>query len=519
MVHLKEMFIKSYFFSTLVILLKLILNSIMKKIAFILFLFTQIVLAQTPCIDGFAGEYPCNDYDLMSNIPVDVLANTTGTPEGSDLWGWTDSTTGKEYALAAMTNSTAFVDVTDPINPIFLGRLDSNDRNNFWRDVKIYKDHAFIVGDNVGAHGMQVFDLTKLRGVTTPQDFTADAIYNEDNLGSCHNIVINEDSGIAYLVGCKTAPNNFGSTSRLFNGGPIFVDLSDPKNPLKMNAYADAGYSHDAQVITYNGPDPRYSGKEIYVGSNEDRVTILDVTEKDNVVKLAEITYSQTGYTHQGWFTDDHRYFILGDELDEQRFGGNTRTLVFDFNDLENPVLSSTYFGPTLAIDHNGYVKGNEYHMASYRAGLRVLDITNISATTNSMTEIGSFDTYPGDNAASFNGAWSVYPYFESGNILINDIERGLFVVRKSGSPLNINTETARTNFSIYPNPAKSQTTITIGNNKTIESIQVYSILGQKVIDKKNLKRPNYVLNTANLNKGIYLIKINGKRTKKFIVE
>ena len=499
----------------------------MKKITFILFLLTQIVLAQTPCVNGFAGEYPCNDYDLMSNLSVTILGGeivspSVAQPAGSDLWGWTDSTTGKEYALSALSNSTAFVDVTDPINPIFLGRLDSNDQNNSWRDVKVYKDHAFIVGDNVGAHGMQVFDLTKLRGVTSPQDFVADTIYDEDNLGSCHNIVINEDSGIAYLVGCKTAPPVPGTTnggSSLFNGGPIFVDLSDPKNPVKINAYADAGYSHDAQVITYNGPDPRYNGKEIYVGSNKDRVTILDVTDKDNVVKLAEATYGQTGYTHQGWFTDDHRYFILGDETDEQGFGMNTRTLVFDFNDLENPVLSSTYFGPTLAIDHNGYVKGNEYHMASYRAGLRVLDITNISAATDSMTEIGSFDTYPGDNAASFNGAWSVYPYFASGNILINDLERGLFVVRKSGSPLNINTETARTNFSIFPNPAKSQTTITIGNNKMVESVQVYSILGQKIIDKKNLKQPKYILKTAILEKGIYFIKINGKMTKKFIVE
>ena len=499
----------------------------MKKITFILFLLTQIVLAQTPCVNGFAGEYPCNDYDLMSNLSVTILGGeivspSVAQPAGSDLWGWTDSTTGKEYALSALSNSTAFVDVTDPINPIFLGRLDSNDQNNSWRDVKVYKDHAFIVGDNVGAHGMQVFDLTKLRGVTSPQDFVADTIYDEDNLGSCHNIVINEDSGIAYLVGCKTAPPVPGTTnggSSLFNGGPIFVDLSDPKNPVKINAYADAGYSHDAQVITYNGPDPRYNGKEIYVGSNKDRVTILDVTDKDNVVKLAEATYGQTGYTHQGWFTDDHRYFILGDETDEQGFGMNTRTLVFDFNDLENPVLSSTYFGPTLAIDHNGYVKGNEYHMASYRAGLRVLDITNISAATDSMTEIGSFDTYPGDNAASFNGAWSVYPYFASGNILINDLERGLFVVRKSGSPLNINTETARTNFSIFPNPAKSQTTITIGNNKMVESVQVYSILGQKIIDKKNLKQPKYILKTTILEKGIYFIKINGKMTKKFIVE
>ena len=136
----------------------------MKNLLIIFLFIFQTIGAQTPCSNGFAGEYPCNDYDLMSRIPVETLANTNGNPEGSDVWGWTDTTTGKEYAIAAMTNSTAFVDITDPINPIFLGRLDSNAGNNYWRDVKVYNNHAFIVADNVGAHGMQVFDLTKLRG-------------------------------------------------------------------------------------------------------------------------------------------------------------------------------------------------------------------------------------------------------------------------------------------------------------------------------------------------------------------
>ena len=489
----------------------------MKKTPLLFLLLTQLLLSQTPCNNGFAGDYPCNDYDLMSRTPVSVLANTNGTPEGSDLWGWTDPETGKEYALAAMTNSTAFVDVTDPINPLFLGRLDSNGDNSYWRDVKVYKNHAFIVADNAGAHGMQVFDLTKLRGVTSAQNFTADAIYNADSLGSCHNIIINENTGIAYLVGCKSSLI-LGQGVALFEGGPIFVDISDPKNPTKISAYPSAGYSHDAQVITYNGPDTRYTDKEIYIGSNETKISILDVTDKNNVLVLSEITYPQTGYTHQGWFTEDQRYFILGDETDEQGFGMNTRTLAFDFNDLRNPKLSSTYYGPTLAIDHNGYVKGNEYYMASYRAGLRVLDITNISASENAMTEIGSFDTYPASNSAAFNGAWSVYPYFESGNILINDIERGLFVVRKSGT-LNVAPKTVGVNFSLFPNPANSQTTIRTANKETIKNIKIYSILGKKIVDIKNINKPQYVLKTASLEKGIYLLKINGKLTKKFIVE
>jgi choice-of-anchor B domain-containing protein len=490
----------------------------MKKTTFLFLLLTQIILAQTPCENGFAGEYPCKDYDLMSRTPVAILANTNGSPASSDIWGWTDSTTGKEYALAAMTNSTAFVDVTNPTKPIFLGRLDSNAGNNFWRDVKVYKNHAFIVADGVGAHGMQVFDLTKLRGLTTAQTFTADAIYNTDSLGSCHNIVINEDTGIAYLVGCKSSLV-LGQGIALASGGPIFVDVSNPKKPVKMNSYAAEGYSHDAQVITYNGPDKRYTGKEIYIGSNESKISILDVTDKNNIIKISDITYAQTGYTHQGWFSEDQAHFILGDETDEQSFGMNTRTLIFDFNDLRKPLLSSTYSGPSAAIDHNGYVKGNLFYLANYRAGLRVLDISNISASANSMTEIGFFDTYPSDNATEFNGAWSVYPYFPSGNIIINDIERGLFVVRKSTSTLSLDNKTAQTNFSIFPNPAKSQTSIIAANNEIVNSVKVYSILGQKLIEINNINESKYVLETTVLEKGIYLIKINENLTKKLIIK
>lgn len=485
----------------------------MKKTTLILLFFTHLICAQTPCSNGKAGEYPCNGYDLLSNVPVNILANTNGNPEGSDIWGWTDSTTGKEYAIAAMTNSTAFVDVTDPLNPVFLGRLDSSAGNNYWRDVKIYNNHAFIVADNVGAHGMQVFDLTKLRGVTTAQNFTEDANYKTDVLGSCHNIFINEETAVAYLVGCKNARG-----SRIFNGGPIFVDISDPKNPTKINHYADEGYTHDVQVVNYQGPDTEHKGKEIFIGSNETEVTILDVTDKNNVIKIAEIGYSQTGYTHQGWFTEDQRYFILGDETDEQNFGMNTRTLVFDFLDLDNPVLSSTYSGPSAAIDHNGYVKGNLFYMASYRAGLRILDITNINAATNSMTEVGYFDTYPADDGTAFNGAWSVYPYFASGNIIINDIERGLFVIRKSGT-LGLETQNLENSFSVYPNPTSENTTIKASGNQSIKSVQLYSLLGQKIVSENNINSSSYVLNTKGLKKGIYLVKINNKRTSKLVIK
>jgi choice-of-anchor B domain-containing protein len=486
----------------------------MKKIVFFFsffFAFQLTTKAQTPCDSGLAGIYPCDNYDLMAHIPIGVLANVNNSaggsaPEGSDIWGWTDAATGKEYAIAAMTNSTAFVDISDPVNPIFLGRLDSNAGNNYWRDVKIYNNHAFIVADNVGAHGMQIFDLTKLRGITSPPEtFTADTVYN--NVGSCHNIFINEETAIAYLVGCNT-----------FSGGPNFIDISDPENPVFLNGYANEGYTHDVQVVLYTGPDTAHRGKEIFIGSNATKIVILDVTDKNNVQKISEITYSQRGYTHQGWFTEDQRYFILGDETDEQNFGMNTRTLIFDFNDLENPVLSSTHSGETTAIDHNGYVKGNEFFMANYRAGLQVFDISNIGSGNDatSMTKTGFFDTYPANNTTGFNGAWSVYPYFESGNIIINDIDRGLFIVRKSGT-LSSNSQELNDAFSLFPNPADGLVTIQSSENFIIKTIEVYTLLGQKVLEQQNINQSKYVLDKNTLQSGMYFVRINKSKLKKVV--
>lgn len=481
----------------------------MKKLVVVFLLLTQYLVAQTPCENGFAGQYPCNDYDLLANIPISTLANTNGTPEGSDLWGWTDPTTNKEYAIFATTNSTAFVDVTDPLNPVFLGRLDSNAGNNVWRDVKVYNNHAFIVADNVGAHGMQVFDLTKLRNVSTPQNFTADTVFT--GVTSCHNIVINEASGFAYLVGCRT-----------FSGGPVFVDISDPKNPVAAGGFSAEGYTHDAQVVTYNGPDAKYQGKEILLASNGNSggpndVVIVDVTDKSSPQLISKISYQNSRYAHQGWFTEDQRYFILGDELDEVGFGHNTKSIIFDLSDLENPSLSSTYFGTSTAIDHNGYVKGNLYFLASYRAGVRILDISNIASATNPMTEVGFFDTYTQNNNAGFNGVWSVYPYFSSGNIIVSDIEKGLFIIRKSGT-LNNPADVNSNNFSLYPNPTKSDINVRSSSNNKIQNLQLFSILGKKVTDVSNINKENYVIETSGLAKGVYFVRINNNVTKKIIL-
>ena len=377
-----------------------------------------------PCENGFAGQYPCKGYDLLLHLPLSEFNTPGGNNKyaGNDSWGWTDPLTNKEYAIMGVYDGTVFVDISSTDNPVYLGKLPTRTENSDWRDIKVYQNHAFIVSEAAN-HGMQVFDLTRLRDDSNaPQNFNSDFDFTE--FGNAHNIVINEDSGYAYIVG-----------SNQFSGGPLFINIQNPLNPFIDGGFSAGGYSHDAQVVSYNGPDADYIGKEILIGSNGERfganeVVITNVNNKSNPINISKISYNNDGYTHQGWFTEDQRYFIVGDELDEYEGKvSNTRILIFDLLDLDNPVLLDEYFGPTEAIDHNGYVNGNTYFLANYRAGVRMHDISNIAS--GNMTEIGYFDTYPENDAPSFNGVWNVYPYFESGKILVSDIEKGMFILKK----------------------------------------------------------------------------------------
>ena len=377
----------------------------------------KIIEGKSYCENGFAGIYPCNGYDLLSRIPLEYFESV----EGNDSWGWTDSFDGKEYALMGLDDGTAFLDISDPEVPLYLGKLPSATVNSSWRDIKVYEDYAFIVSEAPG-HGLQVFDLSKLRSVKTQQTFDSDLNFNE--FGNAHNIAINKESGFAYVLG-----------SKLFDGGPAFIDINSPLNPSIVGGYSFSSYTHDAQVVKYHGPDTRFKEKEILFGSNSiggenNQLIILDVTDKKNPELISSIEYSNAGYTHQGWISDDHKYFFLGDELDELKIGHRTKTRVFDIQNLENPIIHNTYYGQTASIDHNLYVKGSKIYMANYTSGMRVVDFNNIS--DNDFREEGYFDTYPSDNSTNFFGAWNVYPFFSSGVILISDINYGLFIVKSS---------------------------------------------------------------------------------------
>jgi choice-of-anchor B domain-containing protein len=433
----------------------------------------------------------------MSQIDLNALSASSG----NDSWGWTDPQDGKEYAIMGLTNGTAFIDISDPILPVYLGKLPTHTQASSWRDIKVYGNYAFVVSEASG-HGMQVFDLTRLRNVSNaPATFNNDAHY--DGFGKAHNIVINPEQPYAYAVGTTT-----------YNGGPHIVDISNPLNPELAGGYSGSFYTHDAQVVTYNGPDPDYAGKEIYLGSNEDEVVFVDVTDKSNPVLISDISYTNVGYTHQGWLTEDQRYFFLGDETDEIGFGFNTKTIIFDLVDLDNPIIQQEYFGPTEAIDHNGYIKGDIFYLSNYRAGIRIIDVSGVGA--EEINEVGFFDTYPENDDPEFNGVWSNYPYFESGNIVVSDIDTGFFLIRKSGT---LETSDFKDqDFKIFPNPASSYVNI-VNTQKNIQKIEIFNLLGQKIFSKAYQDEKQIQINLDAYESGMYLLKINNSFTRKLIIK
>lgn len=382
------------------------------------------------CENGRNGVYTCNNVEVVAHLPTAALGGARGAWV-NDVWGWTDPETNRDYALVARRDGASFVDVTDPAAPRVVGDLPRTVGSppSVWRDIKVANNHAYIVADGSGAHGMQVFDLTRLRQVRgTPVVFTPDTTYHE--IFSAHNVVANPATGFLYIVGSNSGGETCG-------GGLHMVDARTPDQPVFAGCYHSPagnarGYTHDAQCVVYHGPDTEHRGREICVGSNESEINIADVTDKANPRVLGRNSYPNVVYAHQGWFDAEQRYFYMNDENDEAagKVEG-TRTIVWDLTDLDDPVVATMYIGPVNSSDHNLFVVGNRVFESNYGSGLRVLDIRDRA----NPREVAFFDSAPLNDdgpghSATQSGAWSNYPFFQSGIVVFTSVREGLFIVK-----------------------------------------------------------------------------------------
>ncbi|MCA9284548.1 MAG: choice-of-anchor B family protein [Phycisphaerales bacterium] len=356
-------------------------------------------------------DFAADGVILLSWLPLNELG---GGSSGNDCWGYV-APSGREYALIGTSTGTAFVEVTDPSNAQLVVAMPGP--TSTWRDVKAYGQYAYSVSE--GGAGIQVFDLSAIDQGTVTEVGTV----LSGGTSATHNVSINEESG--YLYRCGGGSN-----------GIRIYSLANPANPTLVGSWLDK-YVHDCQVVNYTeGP---YAGREIAfcaagfnVGWVQTGLTILDVTDKQNIFVVASYEYPNGAYSHQGWLSADRQYFFLNDEADETTYGVTTTTHVIDVSVLENPEQVSTFTSGLASVDHNLYTKGDTIYEANYRSGLRIFDATNPLAPV----EIAYFDTFPGSDSANYNGMWSTFPFFPSGTVVCSDLERGLFVLYVGEAPL-----------------------------------------------------------------------------------
>ncbi|GAB7366033.1 hypothetical protein MBLNU230_g7602t1 [Neophaeotheca triangularis] len=401
-----------------------------------------------PCKNGYAGEYRCNNV----NIHGFLSHEDTGSEDlrGNDVWGWV-SPLGREFGIVGQRDGVAFVEINKLTGSLkYIGRLPTQTPDDVvsWRDIKVIGDYAYI-GSEAEGHGVQIFHLRKLEKIRIgrwnpffkPKVFSTEKdIKLFTGVGATHNLVADWDRGIIYGVGGRSGPNARNTTC----AGGLFVIDPEAESPTCVG---DDGYVHDAQCVVYDGPTEQYNGHNICFGYNEDTLTIYDVTDLENPQVISRTPYVGNAYTHQGWLTTEKnmRWILLDDELDERdQVGpptGNNRTTTYIFNisDLENPINTGYYQSTEKSIDHNQYVVKGLSYQSNYGAGLRVLDVSGLDydPAGGNIAETGFFDCHPEDDdvggVVEFLGTWSNYPYFPSGYILLNSIERGVFSLRYNG--------------------------------------------------------------------------------------
>ncbi|KAK0716089.1 hypothetical protein B0H67DRAFT_582373 [Lasiosphaeris hirsuta] len=403
------------------------------------------------CQDGLAKVVPgdplntfrCNKVDFYDFASHADLGSTTG--RGSSSWGWT-SPGGREFVVVAQADGAAFAEVTHKGKLVYLGRLPQSAaaEPSIWREIRGYK-HYIVIGSEAVNHGVQIFDMSKLLKVDAknPVTFSTETdvtgFWNDLPAGRTHNVLVNEEKQFGVAVGAQ--PRSSACAS-----GLIFFDLKDPSKPTTLGCAAGDGYVHDAQCLVYRGPDTKYYGKEICYGYNEETLTIYDVTDKNSTTIISRTSYEGASYTHQGWVTNTQwqEFLLLDDELDEVRGAGPAAsgypiTYIWDIRSLESPKQTGLYRSAAYGIDHNQFVIDGIAYQSHYGAGLRILDVSSLprDPTGARVKEVGFFDIYPEDDgepnggSIDFLGTWSHYPFFKSGFILVNTIERGAFVVKR----------------------------------------------------------------------------------------
>jgi len=392
----------------------------------------------------------------------------------NECWGLVVN--GREIAIIGSTAGTHFFDVTNPNTATEVAFVAGAYTGGgvIHRDYHDFNGYLYVVCDEGSSSTLQIIDISNLpNSVNTVYD--SNALFTK-----AHNIFI--DTATAKLYACAS------------NTAMDIYSLDDPANPILLYSYTNVGHVHDAYV----------RNDTAYLNCGNDGFRIVDFHYLDLLpgtawVELASLTsYPDAGYNHSGWLSDDGTIYAMQDE----NHGYDVKIL--DVSDLNNISVLTTFNSgvDSQSMAHNGIIKGDNLYISYYHDGLRVFDISD----PYNPTQTWEYDTYAPNSHASYKGAWGVYPNLPSGNIIVSDMQTGLYIFQ-FGTPTSIIEN--KLNTKAFPNPATSQFTLL---NTRANTLTLYNTLGVKVKEQKLNANQNTIYK-GNLANGLYFYHLNNGNT------
>ena len=433
-----------------------------------------------------------------------IIGSATFDNAYNEIWGYASN--GREYAIIGSTAGTHFIDVTDPTQPqeLFLVPGADNGSNIIHRDYHDLDGFLYVVADE-GASTLQIIDLRFLPA-------KVEVLYDSDELlRRSHNIFIDEATRRLYTLIAGGGPASFDAM-RVY-------DITDPLNPVLLSRINNIGTFTFSQVH-----DGFIKDNIAYLNLGPGGFCIADFTDPVNPVILGTLTdYPQSGYNHSGWLSNDGNYYYMADET----WGMDIKVLdVSDPSDIEVVGFINAASAAPTTIPHNQVVACDFLYVSYYYDGLQVYDISDPSNPVRSHF----YDTSSRPDARNYEGAWGVYPFLPSGNILVADMQEGLFVFesvddctedRSQFQNIFITSteETFAAELIISPNPVRDVLSLQIDRPFTEERVlQIFDLSGSLILNQILAPSSTHVeIPVSHLPKGMYLIDFNGQARKKLV--
>jgi choice-of-anchor B domain-containing protein len=436
-----------------------------------------------------------NQLDLLSQWKDPALVGSTAYNNTyNEVWGL--KVGGIEYAVIGSTFGTHILDISDPTNPTEVQRIPGagQGRSIIHRDYHDFQCYLYAVCDE-GPSTLQIIDISNL-----PDE--APVVYDDNALiRRSHNIFIDSSSARLY---------SFASRGEVIGYSAMAIfDISNPVEPeliAEHNVFGNinAGHVHDGFVHRDTA----------YLNCGNAGFAIVDFSDPVNPTTINTLRpneYPMAGYNHSCWRSTDGTAIYMADE----NWNADIKVVdISDHNNLDIPMTFDAGNDNPNSIPHNQVVACDRLFVSYYYDGLQVYDISDPLNPQRSHF----FPTSSASHRASYEGAWGVYPLLPSGNILVSDMQEGLFILEPLDTDCNTtvscdiisNTDEILEDWNIRPNPTSGAIEVTLDKGHVVN---VFSIDGNNVL-RQYLPQGTSVMQLSSLSPGMYFIEAAGKTQK-----